>query len=117
MMGANLVGFVIGLDGTRFFMEQLWSSCSPLLKVCSHFYLADFSSLRFLAVASMWCFVAAHPMLEYLEEERRWQVLKSNESKRTLSLFALDGEDCDWFGTHVSLLRPFDRVNSPKRSF
>ncbi|CAE6335175.1 unnamed protein product [Rhizoctonia solani] len=52
MMGANLVGFVIGLDGMRYFISEL-------------------IGVRFLLVACVCLFIAVQVMFEYREEEAR----------------------------------------------
>ncbi|KAF8224335.1 MBOAT-domain-containing protein [Tricholoma matsutake] len=56
MMTANLVGFVIGTDGIRFFADQLFSTSQGLC---------------FLAGACSCLFVGAQLMFEYREEEKR----------------------------------------------
>ncbi|KAF8872573.1 MBOAT, membrane-bound O-acyltransferase family-domain-containing protein [Infundibulicybe gibba] len=56
MMSANLVGFVIGLDGLRFFLDQLFGTTQGLL---------------FLVVAFFCMFVGVQLMFEYREEELR----------------------------------------------
>jgi len=56
MMVANLVGFVIGTDGTRFFVDELFGTSS---------------GVRFLMGACLCLFVGAQLMFEYREEEKR----------------------------------------------
>ncbi|KAJ7741101.1 MBOAT, membrane-bound O-acyltransferase family-domain-containing protein [Mycena metata] len=61
MMAANLVGFVLGLDGMKFFVSQL-------------FFTAE--GLRFLVGASVCLFAAAHLMFEYREDEKRNGIMR-----------------------------------------
>ncbi|KAG9075989.1 glycerol transporter [Ceratobasidium sp. UAMH 11750] len=56
MMGANLVGFVIGVDGMRYFMSEITGS---------------WQGLQFLLAASACLFIAVQVMFEYREEEAR----------------------------------------------
>lgn len=56
MMAANLVGFVIGTDGVRYFVEQL---------------VGTKEGLQFLACAVSGLFVGVQVMFEYREEEKR----------------------------------------------
>ncbi|KAH9991748.1 MBOAT-domain-containing protein [Russula vinacea] len=56
MMGANLVGFVVGMDGTQYFAHQLVNS---------------WSGIRFLFAACACLFVGVQLMFEYREEELR----------------------------------------------
>lgn len=56
MMGANLVGFVIGVDGVQYFLSQL---------------IGTSEGIRFLIFASACLFIAAQLMFEYREEELR----------------------------------------------
>lgn len=56
MMSANLVGFVLGLEGMKHLLHQLVST---------------WNGLWFLAFASGCLFVAVQVMFEYREEERR----------------------------------------------
>ncbi|KAJ7266595.1 MBOAT, membrane-bound O-acyltransferase family-domain-containing protein [Mycena rebaudengoi] len=56
MMTANLVGFVLGVDGIKFFVQQLFGSAE---------------GLRFLVITSVAFYAAAHLMFEYREEEKR----------------------------------------------
>ncbi|KAJ8517069.1 hypothetical protein ONZ45_g5691 [Pleurotus djamor] len=56
LMAANLVGFVIGIDGVKFFLEQL---------------LGTADGTRCLLFSIFCLFVAAHLMFEYREEEMR----------------------------------------------
>jgi len=56
MMGANLVGFVVGMDGAQYLGYQLVSS---------------WSGIRFLFVACACLFVGVQLMFEYREEELR----------------------------------------------
>jgi D-alanyl-lipoteichoic acid acyltransferase DltB (MBOAT superfamily) len=56
MMSANLVGFVLGLDGTKHLVGQLGST---------------WSGLWFMAFASGCLFVGVQVMFEYREEELR----------------------------------------------
>ncbi|KAJ7680007.1 MBOAT, membrane-bound O-acyltransferase family-domain-containing protein [Mycena rosella] len=56
LLAANLVGFVIGPDGVRFFVEQLFGTTE---------------GLRFLAAVAVCFFAAVQLMFEYREEEKR----------------------------------------------
>ncbi|KXN84378.1 Glycerol uptake protein 1 [Leucoagaricus sp. SymC.cos] len=56
MMGANLVGFVVGTEGLQFFVGELFGTAR---------------GLRFLAGAAACLFVGVQIMFEYREEERR----------------------------------------------
>jgi len=56
MMAANLVGFVIGTDGIRFFVDELFGTSQ---------------GLRFFVGACCCLFVGAQLMFEYREEEKR----------------------------------------------
>ncbi|KAF8273494.1 MBOAT-domain-containing protein [Lactarius quietus] len=56
MMGANLVGFVLGVDGARYFAHELVSS---------------WAGIRFLLGACACLFVGVQLMFEYREEELR----------------------------------------------
>lgn len=56
MMGANLVGFVLGVDGARYFAHELISS---------------WAGIRFLFGACACLFVGVQLMFEYREEELR----------------------------------------------
>ncbi|WVO15491.1 hypothetical protein L204_103149 [Cryptococcus depauperatus] len=56
MMTANLVGFVLGLDGTKHLLYQLTST---------------FSGWLFMVFASSCLFIAVQVMFEYREEEKR----------------------------------------------
>lgn len=71
MMGANLVGFVIGVDGMRYFVSEIFGSwqgsykfkraalpvwANPLRRV---------PGLRFLLAASACLFIAVQVMFEY----------------------------------------------------
>ncbi|CEL55893.1 Glycerol uptake protein 1 OS=Saccharomyces cerevisiae (strain ATCC 204508 / S288c) GN=GUP1 PE=1 SV=1 [Rhizoctonia solani AG-1 IB] len=56
MMGANLVGFVIGLDGMRYFLSEL---------------IGSWQGIRFLFAACVCLFIAVQVMFEYREEEAR----------------------------------------------
>lgn len=56
LMSANLVGFVLGLDGMRHLITELTSSLSGLL---------------FLGFSAACLYVAVQVMFEYREEERR----------------------------------------------
>ncbi|KAF8602869.1 MBOAT-domain-containing protein [Ceratobasidium sp. AG-I] len=56
MMGANLVGFVIGVDGMRYFISEI---------------VGSWQGLRFLLAASVCLFIAVQVMFEYREEEVR----------------------------------------------
>ena len=55
-MSANLVGFVLGLDGMRHLIHELTASWSGLL---------------FLGFSAACLYVAVQVMFEYREEERR----------------------------------------------
>ncbi|KAJ7368674.1 MBOAT, membrane-bound O-acyltransferase family-domain-containing protein [Mycena albidolilacea] len=61
MMAANLVGFVLGLDGMRFFVQQLFGTAE---------------GLQFLVGASVCLFAAAHLMFEYREDEKRHGIMR-----------------------------------------
>ncbi|KAJ7774096.1 MBOAT, membrane-bound O-acyltransferase family-domain-containing protein [Mycena olivaceomarginata] len=61
MMVANLVGFVLGLDGMRFFVQQLFETAE---------------GLQFLVGASVCLFAAAHLMFEYREDEKRHGIMR-----------------------------------------
>lgn len=76
MMAANLVGFVIGVDGMRYMVEQLFGTAQgwtdPFLIILQGFInsFALFSNYRyigiqFLFVASVCLFVAVQVMFEY----------------------------------------------------
>ncbi|KAH7106546.1 MBOAT-domain-containing protein [Auriculariales sp. MPI-PUGE-AT-0066] len=56
MMAANLVGFVLGVDGTKYLLSQLFGT---------------FAGWQFLFVASAVIFVVVQLMFEYREEEMR----------------------------------------------
>lgn len=56
MMSANLVGFVLGLDGMRHLLVELWTTTSGQL---------------FILFASSCLFIAVQVMFEYREEEKR----------------------------------------------
>ncbi|EIN03983.1 MBOAT-domain-containing protein [Punctularia strigosozonata HHB-11173 SS5] len=56
MMAANLVGFVIGLEGTSYIFKELFASVA---------------GVQFLIAACICLFVAAQLMFEYREEEMR----------------------------------------------
>ncbi|KAF5379735.1 hypothetical protein D9615_005789 [Tricholomella constricta] len=56
MMGANLVGFVIGTDGIQFFVRELFGTTQGLV---------------FFGAACVCLFVGVQLMFEYREEERR----------------------------------------------
>ncbi|KAJ3996688.1 MBOAT, membrane-bound O-acyltransferase family-domain-containing protein, partial [Lentinula boryana] len=56
MMTANLVGFVIGIDGLQFFLNQL---------------IETFAGLRYLIAVLFCLFVGVQLMFEYREEEMR----------------------------------------------
>jgi len=66
MMGANLVGFVIGTEGVEFFVGELFGtiqgrsviSLYPLFKL-------DCAGLKFLVIAVVCLFVGAQIMFEY----------------------------------------------------
>ncbi|KAJ6567497.1 MBOAT, membrane-bound O-acyltransferase family-domain-containing protein [Mycena sp. CBHHK59/15] len=61
MMTANLVGFVIGVDGIQYFVRQLFGTTE---------------GLRFLVGASVCLFAAAHLMFEYREAEKRMGIVR-----------------------------------------
>ncbi|KAJ7087379.1 MBOAT, membrane-bound O-acyltransferase family-domain-containing protein [Mycena crocata] len=61
MMGANLVGFVVGIDGMEFFVKQLFATAE---------------GLRFLIGASVCLFAAAHLMFEYRQDEKRHGIVR-----------------------------------------
>ncbi|KAF7352480.1 hypothetical protein MVEN_01212900 [Mycena venus] len=61
MMAANLVGFVLGLDGMKFFVQQLFGTGE---------------GLRFLVGASVCLFAASHLMFEYREDEKRHGIMR-----------------------------------------
>lgn len=72
MMAANLVGFVIGTDGVRFFVDQLLGTsagtslffASGICLVCCYVD-ALLLGLRFVLVAFVCMFAGAHLMFEY----------------------------------------------------
>ncbi|KAL1732281.1 MBOAT, membrane-bound O-acyltransferase family-domain-containing protein [Schizophyllum commune] len=61
MMTANLVGFVIGIDGVKYFLHQLVGSTE---------------GLRFLAAVFACLFVGVQLMFEYREEELRQGIVR-----------------------------------------
>lgn len=61
MMIANLVGFVIGLDGTKYLLTELASSAQ---------------GIQFFIVAFICIFVTVHLMFEYREEEARRGIVR-----------------------------------------
>ncbi|KAJ7094446.1 MBOAT, membrane-bound O-acyltransferase family-domain-containing protein [Mycena belliarum] len=61
LMTANLVGFVVGIDGMSFFVEQLFGTTE---------------GWRFLGVAFVCLFAAAHLMFEYREDEKRNGIIR-----------------------------------------
>jgi len=61
MMTANLVGFVLGVDGMKFFVQQLFGTAE---------------GLRFLVGASVCLFAASHLMFEYREDEKRHGIIR-----------------------------------------
>ncbi|KAJ7490254.1 MBOAT, membrane-bound O-acyltransferase family-domain-containing protein [Mycena galericulata] len=61
MATANLVGFAIGVDGMKFFAQQLFGTVE---------------GLRFLIGASVCMFAAVHLMFEYREEEKRNGIIR-----------------------------------------
>ncbi|KAF7355629.1 hypothetical protein MSAN_01480200 [Mycena sanguinolenta] len=61
LMTANLVGFVLGLDGMQFFVQQLFGTAE---------------GLRFLVFASVCLFAASHLMFEYREDEKRHGIMR-----------------------------------------
>ncbi|KAF7332366.1 hypothetical protein MKEN_00118400 [Mycena kentingensis (nom. inval.)] len=56
LMTGNLVGFVVGLDGTKFFLERVFGTTE---------------GWQFLALTCVALFSAAHLMFEYREDEKR----------------------------------------------
>jgi len=69
MMGGNLVGFVLGMDGAQYFAHQLVSSWDG--KSCSESPCAQFADrnadlgIRFLFIACSCLFVGVQLMFEY----------------------------------------------------
>ncbi|PIL32352.1 transporter [Ganoderma sinense ZZ0214-1] len=61
MMTANLVGFVIGVDGMKYMIEQIFGS---------------WEGIQFLLVASACLFVGVQVMFEYREEEARQGIVR-----------------------------------------
>ncbi|KAF7301983.1 hypothetical protein MIND_00764400 [Mycena indigotica] len=61
LMAANLVGFVIGLDGMKFFLERLFGTTE---------------GWGFLAITAVCLFSAAHLMFEYREDEKRHGIIR-----------------------------------------
>ena len=69
-MGANLVGFVVGMDGTQYFAHQLVNSWSgESLPPDSAFSLSKYrrtrAGIRFLFAACACLFVGVQLMFEY----------------------------------------------------
>lgn len=90
MMAANLVGFVIGTDGIRFFVDELfgtWQGWS-LQKSCAHTIYVRRLGLRFFVGACFCLFVGAQLMFEY-----RYVILRSSRGP-SLSLDLADRLDC-----------------------
>jgi len=73
LMTANLVGFVIGLEGIQYLIGELTGSTSgmfPLYRAggkCSQ----ETTGIGFLVVACVCLFIGVQFMLEYREEEKR----------------------------------------------
>lgn len=68
MMGANLVGFVIGLDGMRYFLSELvgsWQGQVFLRSFEPKEILMPNLGLRFLLAACICLFIAVQVMFEY----------------------------------------------------
>ncbi|KAJ7639190.1 MBOAT, membrane-bound O-acyltransferase family-domain-containing protein [Roridomyces roridus] len=61
MMAANLVGFVIGLEGLQFFVQRLFGTTE---------------GMQFLVLATGVLFCASHLMFEYREEEKRNGIIR-----------------------------------------
>ncbi|TDL25763.1 MBOAT-domain-containing protein [Rickenella mellea] len=61
MMVANLIGFVIGIEGATYMLKQM---------------LGSFEGIRFLFTASVCMFIAIQVMFEYREEEMRQGVFR-----------------------------------------
>ncbi|KAF9475454.1 MBOAT-domain-containing protein [Pholiota conissans] len=61
MMAANLVGFVVGTDGVRFFFSQLFGT---------------WDGIRFMVLCSSCLFVGVQLMFEYREEELRQGIVR-----------------------------------------
>ncbi|KAL1739025.1 MBOAT, membrane-bound O-acyltransferase family-domain-containing protein [Schizophyllum fasciatum] len=61
MMAANLVGFVIGVDGVQYFLQQLFGSAE---------------GLRFLVAVIACLFIGVQLMFEYREEELRQGIVR-----------------------------------------
>jgi hypothetical protein len=76
MMIANLVGFVIGLDGTKYLLKELvssWQGESTLVTLLEtpHAETELPQGIQFFIVAFVCLFVTVHLMFEYREEEAR----------------------------------------------
>ncbi|KAK0460900.1 MBOAT, membrane-bound O-acyltransferase family-domain-containing protein [Desarmillaria tabescens] len=73
MMAANLVGFVIGTDGVRYFVEQLVGTKQGATYALSGFMVSadTFQVFNFLHVQVAGLFVGVQFMFEYREEEKR----------------------------------------------
>ena len=67
MMSANLVGFVLGVDGMKHFLWELTSTFSGEYPLTSQLS----AGWAFVAVACSCLFCAVQVMLEYREEEKR----------------------------------------------
>ncbi|KAF8903744.1 MBOAT, membrane-bound O-acyltransferase family-domain-containing protein [Gymnopilus junonius] len=61
MMAANLVGFVVGTDGVKFFFSQLFGT---------------WEGIRFMVLCSFCLFVGVQLMFEYREEELRQGIVR-----------------------------------------
>nr|GAT44387.1 predicted protein [Mycena chlorophos] len=61
LMTANLVGFVVGIDGMRFFLERLFGTSE---------------GWGFLGITAVCLFSAAHLMFEYREDEKRHGIIR-----------------------------------------
>lgn len=73
LMTANLVGFVIGLDGLQYLGSQLIGTWSGMdyLRVPARKLTRGFLGIAFLLVACACLFIGVQIMLEYREEEKR----------------------------------------------
>ena len=68
LMAGNLIGFALGLDGTRYLISQLFTTAEGALCGFSTLMLAG---LRFLLIACFVLFTAVQLMMEYRAEELR----------------------------------------------
>ena len=73
MMTGNLVGFVIGTDGMKYLVGEIfgtwYGACHRIY--WSHNWLTRISGLQFLVAACGALFIGVQFMFEYREEEMR----------------------------------------------